>query len=119
MEIINLDEYDLSYDIQFFKFMLKLLEPYIKFKKSGPNEEKEHKINIYRNTNYDWKLILARPPLYNCCSVLGHELCSKKNGVDLELISLQEYIHFIQCVFPRIIQYEIKRNKEEYTYEEC
>ena len=62
MKPINLDEYDLSYDIQYMDFMLKLLEPYITFKfpnQTLPNEKLQYEIKIYRNIDYDWKSILC------------------------------------------------------------
>ena len=90
MQVINLDDYDLSYDIQYMEFMVKLLQPYITFKYTGSQDHSRPVMDIYRNIN---------------------EGISQK-------FTLEGYIHFIQCIFPQMIQSEIKEIKEELNYEE-
>ena len=103
MKIINLEEVDLSYDIQYIEFMLRILEPYITFK-NLPNEHSKYVIKIYRNIEYYWR----HPNLGK----------NRQNvsGKTLDMISLEEYIYFIQSIFPKLIQ---SKNKEEFCYEEC
>ena len=96
MEVINLNEYDVSYDIQYMKFMVKLLAPYIHFK------VRKSKVNIYRNVEY------RKDPLWK----VG-------DRPHFEIINLNQYIEFIQCDFPRIIQSNIKKSEEDFSYEEC
>ena len=83
---LNFDDYDLDYEIQYIEFMLRILEPYITFK-NLPNEHSKYVIKIYRNIEYYWR----HPNLGK----------NRQNvsGKTLEIISLEEYIYFIQSIF--------------------
>ena len=78
--MIDLSQYDTSYDLQLIKLMIEILKPYILFKKpSDIFQEKD--IQIYQIIE------------------------GKKEG---KILTIKEYIHFIQIKFPNIIQEEIE-----------
>ena len=87
MDIINLSEYDISYEIQFIQLMIELLKPYILFEK--PSEIfQDRKINMYQ-------------------IIEGNK----------KMISQEKYIHYIQCTFPKMIQNMIHDLEEKKNYE--
>ena len=88
MNIINLLDYDVSYDIQYMKLMIEILKPYIHFQKPSTIFE-DRKISIYQEVN------------------------TVRN-----VISLNEYIYFIQYTFPLIIRNELNKYRKEKNYEE-
>ena len=131
MEIINLDEYDLSYDIQYINLIIRLLQPYITFKKpksrvdlAGHSYDGPYcGLNIYRNIKYDWgplfdRIIFPRAPTLPGWSRIGDRPAPYTNETNLEIISLEEYVHFIQCIFPRIVQEELRHYKKKLKCEE-
>lgn len=103
--IVNLEEYDTSYDIQSMELMTELIKPFILFKKT-----KKGSINIYRKVDN-----LALQTLSPKFPLTGRTRYPEDSSI--EMIKLNEYLYFIQCVFPRVIQYEINKNKKEQTYE--
>ena len=87
MDVINLEDYDLSYEIQYIAFMITVLKPYITF--NFENDDDELKVlKIYAKT-----------------PVVGEEE---------EELTEMEYIHFIQHTFPDIINNEIKITEERW-----
>ena len=124
MKIIDLNKYDLSYDIQFLWFMIELIKPYIIFEK--PLMEKEDDctypmINIYRRVpNPEIQLHTSDrgddntklpPPTTSDKSIVG-----LTNREGLQIISFEEYIHFIQYTFPKMVEDEILKNQEKLQY---
>ena len=124
MKIIDLNKYDLSYDIQFLWFMIELIKPYILFEK--PLMEKEDDctypmINIYRRVpNPEIQLHTSDrgddntklpPPTTSDKSIVG-----LTNREGLQIISFEEYIHFIQYTFPKMVEDEILKNQEKLHY---
>ena len=108
MKIIDLNKYDLSYDIQFLWFMIELIKPYIIFEK--PLMEKEDDctypmINIYRRVpNPEIQLHTSDrgddntklpPPTTSDKSIVG-----LTNREGLQIISFEELIikHFDECM---------------------
>ena len=113
MNIIDLSKFDLSYDIQYTKLMIKLLQPFIMFKKSNRVDG----LNIYRNKD---QIFLTdnddrAPQPWNDSCYIRRGPFTKEDG--WEIISLEEYVHFIQSIFPKRIEIELNRNKEDLAYE--
>ena len=131
MNIIDLSKYDVSYDIQFTKLMIKILQPFIMFKKYREDDpggrpatrsdllrRSGHRgLNIYRNkdqiflTDNDYRA----PHPWNDSGYIRRGPFTKEVG--WEIISLEEYMHFIQLIFPRRIEIELNQTKEELAYE--
>ena len=132
MNIIDLSKYDVSYDIQFNKLMIKILQPFIMFKKyreddpaGRPTTRSDHLrrrgthrgLNIYRNKD---QIFLTdnddrAPHPWNDSGYIRRGPFTKEVG--WEIISLEEYMHFIQSIFPRRIEIELNQTKEELAYE--
>lgn len=85
---INLENYDIKYDLQYMKLMVLLLEQYILFKR--PSE-------MFQNTEVQ---------------------IFQKNKSIMKLLSIQEYIHFIQYEFPQLIKNDIIQIEEKLFEEE-
>ena len=112
LDIIDLNEYDLSYDIQFVAFMITLLDPYIYF---DPNKENkimvpdgdgirpERIIKIYKKKNNH---------LYK--EELNHALNINSKQEEL---NYGQFIEFIQHTFPDIINDQLKMNTELFREE--
>ena len=86
MDVINLEDYDLSYEIQYIAFMITILKSYITFN--------------FENDNYGLKVLKIY--INNQDPPLEEELTETK------------YIHFIQHTFPDIINNEIKITEERW-----
>ena len=117
MNIIDLSKYDVSYDIQFTKLMIKILQPFIMFKKSKNYTYTNKRLNIYRNKD---QIFLTdnddrAPHPWNDSGYIRRGPFTKEVG--WEIISLEEYMHFIQSIFPRRIEIELNRTKEELAYD--
>ena len=117
MELINLSNYDLSFEKQFMNFMIRFLMPYILFKKPQLNDKPIPKqVNIYRTTLGSWNSGIH--PLHPNPTFRGlippNRPGTKELG--LEIISFEEFIHFLHCILPKIIQDEIKTNKKELDF---
>ena len=117
MELINLSNYDLSFEKQFMNFMIRFLMPYILFKKPQLNDKPIPKqVNIYRTTLGSWDSGIH--PLHPNPTFRGlippNRPGTKELG--LEIISFEEFIHFLHCILPKIIQDEIKTNKKELDF---
>ena len=78
MNRLNIEDYDLSYDFQFIRFMIDLLEPVIVFENKG--------------------------------MIIKQRINKKGKNQEVE-ISRNEYIKFIQYIFPMEIKDEIDRAK--------
>ena len=98
--VIDLNEYDLSYDIQFVSFMITLLDPYIYF--------------VSNKSNNVMGLSLKTIQIF------------KKNGdpnntlninSDSQELNHGQFIEFIQHTFPDIITDQLKMNIELYREE--
>jgi hypothetical protein len=123
MELIDLSEYDLSYEKQFMTLMVRLLRPYIIFKKPlAPDPSTNLGEPIHGTLNIYWvgDPLLPQPHTWptnpRFTSILfgtSRPAAKDRNHESLEIISFEEYVHFIQCIFPKIIQDEITKNKEE------
>ena len=85
MNRLNIEDYDLSYDFQFIRFMIDLLEPVIVFENKG--------------------------------MIIKQRINKKGKNQEVE-ISRNEYIKFIQYIFPMEIKDEIDRAEDEKAYEE-
>ncbi|MBU79529.1 MAG: hypothetical protein CMD29_05350 [Flavobacteriales bacterium] len=83
MEDINLDDYDLSYELQYMQLFTKLLEPYIKFENIQTRIEPH--LNIY--------LIKG---------------CGR-----LQLLNRKNFVYYLQIDFPRIMYQKMKQIKDE------
>ena len=100
LNIIDLNEYDLSYDIQFVSFMITLLDPYIYF--------------VSNKSNNVMGLSLKTIQIF------------KKNGdpnntlninSDSQELNHGQFIEFIQHTFPDIITDQLKMKIELYREE--
>ena len=107
MELINPHDYDISYDKQFMSLMIRLFKPYIIFKKSSDDKVPK----IYRNIGLHWESSIDTSPPYTFHGKI------QEHG--MKIISLEEYIHFVQCIFPNIINDEIKNNQHDLDIEVC
>ena len=83
MEEINLEDFDLSYELQYVQLFTKLLEPYIKFEIIQTRAEPH--LNIY--------LIKG---------------CGR-----LQVLSHKNFVYFLQLDFPRIIYQKSKKINDE------
>ena len=126
MELINLSDYDLSYEKQFMTLMVRLLRPYIIFKKPlAPDPSTNRGKPIHGTLNIYWvgDPLLPQPhtwptnPRFTAIRFGGRpEAKDRNHDADLEIISFEEYVHFIQCIFPTIIQDEIRTNQSELDF---
>ena len=83
MEDINLEDYDLSYELQYVQLFTKLLGPYIKF-----------------------EIIQTRvEPHLNIYLIKG---CGR-----LQILSHKNFVYFLQLDFPRIIYQKMKKINDE------
>ncbi len=92
MEEINLDDYDLDYELQYVQLFTKLLEPYIKFEII----QDSRKIGVGANH-------------LNIYLIKG---CGK-----LQLINQKNFVYFLQLDFPRIIYLKMKETNDEINNE--
>ena len=119
MELIDLSEYDLSYDKQFMTLMVRLLLPYIIFKKplsshpSNQGEQLQRHVNIYWvGGSFTQPHTWPTNPRFAGIRFGGRPRAEHRNHESLEIISFEEYVHFIQCIYPKIIQDEITKINE-------
>ena len=118
MYIDNIDEYDVSYEKQYMELMVNLLKPYIVFRENPqyPHDSRLYTVNIYRKVNQSINSPIFKKWIHKI--KLTPSDISQGNQVE-EIISVSNYIDFIQCIFPKMINEEIKLYKRKLDFEEC
>ena len=99
MEEINLEKYNLTFEIQYVQYMVELLKPYVEFEQF--------------NTTESTVDIAGEPVLKKGLKMF----LKKENGIQ-ESIGVNQFIQFIQVDFPNIIQEKFNFLSNELTKNE-
>ena len=99
MEEINLQKYNLKFEIQYVQFMVKLLKPYVEFEQFNTTES---------TVNLAGESVLKK----------GLKIFLKKENGIQESIDANQFIQFIQVDFPYIIREKVNMYKGELDKEE-
>jgi len=95
MEVIDLDEYNLNYELQYIDLMVRVLKPFIRF---------HCKKDVVSGSKTE---------------IFKTEIFKRGSGILIEeKITVKEFIYFIHYTFPEIVQKELEKVEEEEEDEE-